>query len=184
MKKLFVLLLMLAACNPLRHYEKVATDPNVTTEKKAVIAPWVLVHFPNEVQYIKGKDSIITKVDSSANLDLVDSLLNILATKTDINVDSLKQAIKDALKPVVITHTIYHTDTAVKHLDEAERFILQDQINKKDAQHTVDVTNLKDKDQKIADFGRKRMWLIIAIIGEGLGILALLYLLFKPSLKL
>jgi hypothetical protein len=94
MKYLF-LFVILIGCNPLRHYQKVATDPNVTAEKKAIIAPFMSVHFPPEIKYVKGEN--ITTSDTVMNYYFYrDTLTNrdtvvkeIKITDTKVRVDTV-----------------------------------------------------------------------------------------------
>ena len=72
-------LLLLSGCS-LTKYKKVATDTRVTSEKKAIIAPWVSVHFPTKTEFIQGKtdtiETILTDDNTITELNgIIDSLL-------------------------------------------------------------------------------------------------------------
>jgi hypothetical protein len=103
-------LLLTLGCNPLRHYQAVAVDTDVTMKEKNVIRPWVVAHFPTEIKYLPGTLKIDTvpnqKVIDTLNV-LVDSLLGSLFLSEEAaltfeewylislrNIDSLKKEIK------------------------------------------------------------------------------------------
>jgi hypothetical protein len=170
MKVFYVMLVAIVfatSCNPLRHYQKVATDTEVTQKKKAVIAPWVSINFPVTETFIKGKDSIV--VDSSYNKEIVDSLEAqldlLLSSKTDsINVDSIKKVIIAACKPVTITKTVTRVDTVVKK-DNAAMYSLQQQITKLEANEVLQETKYNDAKEQLKKAQKdKRQYIMYIII--------------------
>ena len=72
LSSILVFFVLITSCSTTRHYKKVATDPQVTVEKKAIIAPWVSTNFPVEESYSKGEET--TSVDTTYSAETVDSL--------------------------------------------------------------------------------------------------------------
>ena len=183
------------SCNPLKHYQKVATDTNVTPEKKATIAPWVATYFdPGEPVIIKGKDSIVERVVvDTATIDSLSNQLDSLLHGTNINVDSLKAAIMKACVPKTVVKDVYHTTTVEmpSSAQQAKIYSLQrenQQLTAINTNLTNDNTNLtndntvlKDQVSSAKKSARTNRFLFI---GSILVILALLYLLFKPKIHI
>jgi len=120
MKKIIftvTIFLLLFGCNTERHWQKVATDTNVTQRKKAIIAPKVAILFPAREIYLPG-EKIITRdtvVDVEGIIELnsiIDSLLYYS------NNDSIRTIILERFKPVKVivrekvVDTIYVPETA------------------------------------------------------------------------
>jgi hypothetical protein len=195
-----LLFLVFAACNPTRHYQKVATDTEVTPKKKAIIAPWISANFPVEESYTKGKDSVV--IDTLYNADVVDSLqteldLLIMAINGSrgedgdsieyIDVDSLKAAILAKCKGKTIVKTTHRVDT-VKKADPAALYTMKTQADKCEAkvvlleernkQLQADVVSAQEREEEaVGDKNMLWIYLIIACII----ILILGYLLVKPK---
>lgn len=116
---LLIPIFVVLSCGSLRHYRKVATDKDVTAEKKAVISGWVAEHFPVTPEYIKGDDVIVT--DTVYDTHLVDSLTasidSLILNQLYLDVDSLKAQIRRECKPKTIYRTKIRVDT-VKVVDD------------------------------------------------------------------
>ena len=177
---LILVILFASSCNPLRHYQKVAADTEVTQKKKAVIAPWVSVNFPVTETFIKGKDSII--VDTSYNKEVVDSLEAqldlLLSLKMDsINVDSIKKVIIAACKPVTITKIVSRVDTVVKK-DVAAMYSLQQQVSSLEAREVLTQTKYEDAKAQLKEVQKdKRQYIMyIVILSVALFVVCALYI--------
>lgn len=190
MKYLLMLLMLVFSfsCNPLKHYQKVALDTEVTPKKKAVIAPWVATHFAAAPPiYIKGKDSI--RVDTAYDNSKIDSLsakLDSLLGGTDINIDSLKAAIIKDCKPKIITVTKQRVDTIEKEssAQAAKIFTINRDLDVANSDNVTKELKIKELENALRDSQKSKgnLWifLIISIVLN----LALLYLLFKPKISL
>lgn len=144
MKRISIFLLLLLSCNPLRHYQKVATDTDVTAKKKATIAPFIAIHFPVKEKYVKG-DTII------------DTLLKYDTSFVKVNDTIIKEITHNKIITKKIIDTIYMTN-------EAERYALQETINK----YEQDIKELQDKsnkqENKIKDLRDERNILLIGVL--------------------
>lgn len=193
MKYVFLVMVLLFSCNPLKHYQKVATDTKVTTEKKLVIAPWVATHFdPGPPVFIKGKDSVV--IDSSYNKPMVDSLSamldSLLSSSPTVNIDSLKKEFIKLCAPKTVTITKSRVDTVEKpsSAQAAKIMSLQSDLAIASTQNSIDKVTIADKDSKlneaIKEVNKAKRNLLIIVIPLILIVLALLYLLFKPKTSL
>lgn len=185
MRNLFlVCFLLLLSCSSVRHYRKVATDTEVTLEKKAIISPWVSVHFPAIPEYIKG-DSVVV-YDTTYNLHLIDSLVksidSIVATQVTIDVDSLKRAIELQCRPKTVYKTTVRIDT-VKIRDEAMVFTLRRDLELAGAENVSLATKLKETEDKLAKASKKGGTYILYIIAAGILVIFQGYLLVKKPKK-
>lgn len=150
-------LILLIGCNPLRHYEKVAIDTDVTATKKKVIAPFVALHFPVETKYVKG-DTVI----ETDTLSLHDT--------TYINkMDTITQRI-------TLTKVIHKKTTDTIYMsNEAERFALRELITRQTTEMEAKDKIIKEYKQKIKDAAADKFWMMAAIIALGLFNLFILY---------
>lgn len=156
-KSKILLIIFLMGCNPLRHYNKVATDPDVTMTKKKVIAPFVALHFPVETKYVKG-DTVI----ETDTLSLHDT--------TYINkMDTVTQRI-------TLTKVIHKKTTDTIYMsNEAERFALRELITRQVTEMEAKDKIIKEYKQKIKDAAEQKFWMMVAIIALGLFNLFILY---------
>lgn len=185
MHKIFLIFVMLlVSCGVLRHYRKVATDTNVTPEKKAIISPWVSAHFPTTPEYIKG-DSVVV-VDTTYNLRLIDSLVasidSIVAHQIVIDLDSLKRAIEAQCRPRTVYKTTVRVDT-LKVKDEALVFTLSRDLEKANAQNASLSVQLKETQDRLEKASKKRGTYILYIIAAGILVVFQGYLLVKKPKK-
>jgi hypothetical protein len=98
--RIIICILLLASCSPLRHYKKVATDPNVTPEKKAVIAPWVVLNFPFQPTYSKPDTVDILIVDTIQlySTDTLHDVKNLVQFRDRIVTKVVQRTIRDTVK--------------------------------------------------------------------------------------
>lgn len=176
------LIVVLEGCNPLRHYQKVAADHEVTPEKKRVIAPWILMNFPPMVVTKPGKET--TKIDTVYDQKSLDSLSQVIKElvkdSAHVNVDSLIQAVKKLCVPRTKYELIVRVDTTTvidNVAAEAARYDLY-QCNNKNMSLTAQVEKLKGD---VDGSGQKaRTYLLYFIIAAVVALLEA-YLLFKPK---
>lgn len=174
-------LLLLLSCSSVRHYRKVATDTEVTPEKKAIIAPWVSAHFPIDIVYLQGEEIVV--VDSTFNQALIDSLIvsidSLTSAFSKINVDSLKEAIRKECVPKTVYKTRVRVDT-VKVPDKALIFTLQRDLETCNGVNASLQEKLNQAQAKIDAHGKKTTNYIIYLV-IGLAVIGLqTFLLVKP----
>lgn len=174
------ILLFVAACTSVRPYKQVAADARVTTEKKAIIAPFVSAHFPPVYRTVRDTLRITdTAYNGKLMYELyktIEVLLN--APKTDNpetkkRLDSLIKACSRTVNTTVtIRDTIYVTDAAK---DMAiSQFVAS--VQSENATLKTDVDEYKDR----AEAATKRMrTYMLAMYGAMVSALMLLILLFK-----
>lgn len=184
MYKLFLIFVLLLSCNSLRHYHKVATDTEVTPEKKAIIAPWISAHFPTETIYLKGEEVIV--VDSTFNQAIIDSLISSIdsltsSSETKINIDSLKEAIRKECVPRIVYKTKVRVDT-VKVPDKALIFTLQRDLESCNGVNATLKQQLADAESKLAVRTKKTTNYIIYLV-IGLAVISLQTFLLVKSKK-
>lgn len=185
MRNLFlVCFLLLLSCSSVRHYRKVATDTEVTPEKKAIISPWVSAHFPAVPEYIKG-DSVIV-YDTTYNFHIIDSLVksidSLAASQMYIDVDSLKRAIEAQCRPKTVYKTTVRIDT-IKIRDEALVFTLRRDLEVASGENAALVVKLKEAEDKLSKAGKKGTTYILYIIAAGILVVFQGYLLVKKPKK-
>ncbi len=128
---------LLASCNPLKHYQKVATDTEVTEKKKAVIAPWVHLNFPVIPTFIKGRTDTIIEVQELPG-----------DTTTYYERDTLKTPVISPQR--VLIKTVYRTDTL-----RVEGTALSDALRRQLAICSAEVIQ---KDAEISALKEKPSW--------------------------
>lgn len=143
MRNISLLFLLFISCNSLRHYQKVALDTEVTPKKKAIIAPFVSIHFPVQNKYVKGE----TIIDTLNNYDTI---------YIKQNDTIIKQVIQSKLITKKIVDTIFMTN-------EAERYALQETIlnYESDIKELQDVNNKQEN--KINDLKQERNILLVGL---------------------
>lgn len=182
MYKFFLIgLFLLLGCNNLKHYQKVAADPDVTLEKKRILAPWIAMNFPPMIVTKPGKE--VVKVDTVYDQKAVDSLSRVvrdlIKDTAGINVDSLINAVKKLCVPRTKYELIVRVDTTtvIDNVQlEAARYDLY-QCNKGVIKLQSEKQTLEKKitDGKTDSLNYK-LYLLIA----GLIIAVETYLLIKP----
>lgn len=106
-------LLLLAGCDPLRHYQKVAIDTDVTKTEKDVIRPWVVTNFPISVVVQPGTP----KIDTVPNQKEVDALIGIIDDLNELlNQNSDNALINNENAEAALTYKAWFLD-AQKQLD-------------------------------------------------------------------
>jgi hypothetical protein len=162
----FSLIALSLSCNPLKHYQKVVEDKDVTREKKAYLAPWIVKNFPPLVVYKKGKDSLI--VDTLYDTEMIDSLEMVLdrlykdTAKPAFNVDSLKRVLKKLCVPTV--KTIFRIDTIYEQ-SPVNTAVFEQKLAVCDKESTAlktDISKLKEKlQEQSGSKGALLIWLLV-----------------------
>lgn len=118
----FTISLLFLACSPTRHYQKVATDTEVTPQKKTIIAPWVAMNFPPK-ERVKSDTVYETLIvqNQEALLELADIIDSLLLK----NPDTIYQLLKEKCKTKVIQRTIRDT---ISQMDAATEHFLRSQL--------------------------------------------------------
>lgn len=141
-----IFLILLMGCNPLRHYNKVATDPDVTMTKKNIIAPWVALHFPTLTKYVKGETIIETDT------------VNIFET-------TYIKAMDTVIKKITVTKVINkRTTDTIYMVNEAERFALRNIVTRQGADIEAKDKMIKEYKTKLTKAASDKFWMTVAII--------------------
>lgn len=117
-------LLLMMACTSVRPYKKVAADARVTTEKKAILAPFVSVHYPPQFRVVR--DTIV-RIDTMYNevfvyelAKIIDSLIFLPKDTVRVKDPAMKKRIdslvrlcgRSVIKTEIHTDTVYVADGA------------------------------------------------------------------------
>lgn len=165
--KISILFLFLLGCKATeKTYKKVATDYNVTTEKKAIIAPWVSVHFPPTTEFIFGKsDTLIETVyDEQALSELNEIIDSLLLMPKDSVVKYLQNYV-----PKVQKIYVHRTDTLLQE-DAGAVFSLKQQLVICDHDVNVKVAELKTMEERLEKMRgvRNKLIGVLSLIGFGI----------------
>lgn len=178
MRKLIIVLALLTGCKATeKTYRKIATDTQVTTEKKNIISPWVSVHFPPTTEFVFGKpDTIVNVVYDELALGELSSIVDSLLM---LPKDSVIQYLKGANK----TRTVYvhRTDTLYKE-DAGAVYSLKQQLAVCDQDVNMKLTEIKDLKEKVDKVKETRNYLIgvLCLIGFGVIVFFLAKLKIRP----
>lgn len=160
--KYIILLVALIGCKATeKTYRKVATDLRVTAEKKAIIAPWVSVYFPNGVMYLPGKTDTITEwfyADDSVVRELNELIDSLLLVEPKL-VTVLQKS-----KPITKVVTIHKTDTV--QVDNAGVvYALQRSLTLCEAERVKSIVDMESKEQSVQKITKQRNILIGILAG-------------------
>jgi len=176
MSRIIILFLILVSCSTVRHYKKVATDTRVTTEKKAIIAPFVSTYFPVRERVksdtVKVTDTLYDEGTAHMLSDIIDSLLAKPQKKDTALIRKFQELKKKCASLVSTTITIRDT---IYTVDEAERFTLTQYVKATEAENSVLKKEKELADKRLADMRKQKSWLIVSLVLAGLIIAALLY---------
>jgi hypothetical protein len=129
-------------------YRKVATDTHVTSEKKAIIAPWVSVYFPVEEDFIIGEEQVRIDTQYSA-FNYYDTVTNTIYT-----IDTVR-----------ISRTAIRVDTV--HVEDYARVMLLRRENALLSGELVSQQGLRkdaeDKQKLVTSEKRNLIWWIIGL---------------------
>ena len=144
-----------------KSYRKVATDTRVTSEKKAIIAPWVSVYFPVEEGFITGEE--VVKIDTQYQaFNYYDTITN-----TVKRVDTVK----------VVKETV-RIDTVQKE-NYARVLLLRREVSLLEGEVVTQQGLRKDAEARRDQAKGNNKTLIWWVIGLGVALLASIYLHFK-----
>lgn len=170
-------IMILSGCNLTKHYKKVATDTDVTLLKKAIIAPWVSVNFPNQTTFIPGQVDTLELIhyDEIALKEMNDIIDSLLMLPRDSVIKLLKE------KCIPVTKTVYLTrvDT-VQREDQAKVFVLQQSLARSESaivQLNADITQKESKLDKVKN--QRNTFIGISFLFV-LSIVIFLYVKLKP----
>jgi len=166
-------IILILSCNN-HAYKVVATTVNPTAKQKALLSIACTNQFgKSEPIFLKGET--IIKHDTIPSND--SALKEVIKTLPCIyNYDSLLKVIKASFKPILINTTAETTNKYVEP-DKAREYFLQSQLRDKDNIISNLENDNKQKDENVKDIRHK---LIIAFIGYGIELLALiLFVYFK-----
>lgn len=165
------ILLILSGCSN-HAFKVVATTVNPTPKQKGLLAIACNNQFgKSEPIFIKGET--VTKIDTIFSTD--SALIEVIKTLPCIyNYDSLLKVIKASIKPILINTTAETTNKYVAP-DKAREYLLESQLRDKENIISNLENENKQKGEKIKD---QRGKLVIAMIGYGIELLALILLIY------
>jgi hypothetical protein len=177
MRLFIIVVIALIGCNTTKHYKKVATDTDVTLYKKAIIAPWVSVNFPNQTTFIAGQvDTVETLVWDEMILnemnEIIDSLLMLPK-------DSVIKLLKEKCIPVTKTVYLTRVDT-VQREDQAKVFVLQQSLARSEATIIKRDATILDKDAALSKVKNQRNTFIGISFLFVLSLVIFIYVKLKP----
>jgi len=150
------LCVFITACSPLRHYRKVATDTDVTTKKKKIMAPWIMANFPSEDRYVPG-DTLV-RIDTLTREDTI-----YWETVDTLRLQEPERVVyRYVTRTLTIRDTVYRPDPKTK----AQVFYLTDELNKRDAvivSQEQTIADLKIELGLSEDQVQKLWWWLIGI---------------------
>lgn len=187
MNKWAAILILLISCTPTKPYKRVAADPNVTPQKKAIIAPFVSAHFPIRERVTTDTIRIVDTVYDEKTVlvlsNIIDSLImrgkdTIRDRRFEVRlVEQLKQAKKDCGRIITIREIVKDT---IWQADDAIMFILKDQVSKLEAKNNGLSYELEVADKRVAS-AVKRANLMLLLFIISLLLLALIIWLFLKA---
>jgi hypothetical protein len=160
---LLAVILLAAGCSPLKHYRKVATDTQVTEEKRKTIAPWVAANFPTETRYVPG-DTVV-RVDTLTTEDT-------LYWETVDTVQIPKTIVRYVTKTVTIRDTIYKSDEAKLYNERQLRRTIETDL----AKTQVEMAGLRAEigeltiDLNQSQKQKRTLWWVIFALGAFSGL--------------
>jgi hypothetical protein len=145
----------LSGCSLTKHYKKVATDTQVTSEKKAIIAPWVSVHFPSKTEYIQGKvDTIETLITDDGVISELNAIIDsLLLLPKDSAIRYLHKNCKEKVIRTVRVDTMYQENGGTI-------YTLKQQLAVCDYEVVTVRQQLKDSEEKNKKLSNQRNYLI------------------------
>lgn len=146
----------LLGCSTTRAWKKVAADPDVTPEKKAIISGKVAAMFPPETKYVMGETRIDTVYYDNAISDTV----------TTVAIDTLTMPERIIYKTRTITHT--RTDT-IYLTNSAQLSSMQRELSTANTINASQKATITDLQQKLKA-ERKWFWLFIALCAAVVGV--------------
>jgi hypothetical protein len=129
-------------------YRKVATDTHVTSEKKAIIAPWVSVYFPVEEGFILGEEQVRTDTVYKA-YSYYDTVTNTLYSLDTVFIK----------RTTLRTDTVHKEDYAKLLVARRENALLSGEIVKSQIMQK----QAEDKQKLVTSEKRNLIWWIIGL---------------------
>lgn len=178
------IILLFAACTSVRPYKQVAADAHVTTEKKAIIAPFVSTHFPPTFRVVRDTLHIIDTAYNERFVyelsKIIDSL--IFAPKDTVRVenpankrriDSLVRLCSRSInKTTILRDTVWMTDPG-------RDMALTHFISNVQAENVLLKKEAEDSKLKASSSGKKLRLYMFGMYGAIALALMFLILLFK-----
>jgi hypothetical protein len=188
--KYILIALLFVSCNPTKPYRKVASDPNVTPKKKAIIAPFVSMHFPIQERIVSDTVVVVDTVYDEKTAYILSTIIDslIMQKKDTIRVrdrrveerllSRLDEMKKECGRVVTIRERI--TDTIFRE-DEAKTFALREyatNLENKNAKLTYD---LEVADKRVSHARSRVVVMTILFVLSLLLLILLIYLMLKPK---
>lgn len=190
MNKWVAILIILISCTPTKPYRKVASDTDVTPKKKAIIAPFVSMHFPVRERVTSDTVRIVDTVYDEKTTYILSTIIDslIMRGKDTIRlrdkraearlVEQLKVAKKECGRVITIKETIKDT---IWQEDEAKTFAMRDYITKLEAKNGTLTHDLEVADKKVSAEFKRANTLLFMFIGALLVIAFLIWLIIKTK---
>lgn len=184
MKNLIPIIILLASCNPLRHYQKVASDIPRSEAARNILAEICARDFPNK-ETVYYRDSIVTEIvtDENVNAELLQELQR-LKSKTcpRLNVDSILKLCKTKRDTIRI---IQFKSKEVTILDSAAMQRLHNSYKKILSDKDIVIAKLQEdlvkSNNKVTSLDKYKKWFFGLLT---LNVIAIAYKFRRPLLSL
>jgi hypothetical protein len=188
--KYVAILLVLISCTPTKHYRKVASDPNVTPKKKAIIAPFVSAHFPVKERIVSDTVRIVDTVYDEKTTYILSTIIDSLIMRKQDTVRirdrkaeakliaQLNEIKKDCGRLITIHEKI--TDTIYQE-DEAKTFAMREYITRLESKNSTLSYDLEVADKRVGSANRRVALMTVLFVVCLLLLILMIYLLLKPK---
>jgi hypothetical protein len=188
--KFILIVLLFVSCNPTKPNRKVASDPNVTPKKKAIIAPFVSTHFPVTERIVSDTVRIVDTVYDEKTTYILSTIIDSLIMRKQDTVRirdrkaeakliaQLNEIKKDCGRLITIHEKI--TDTIYQE-DEAKTFAMREYITKLESKNSTLSYDIEVADKRVASANKRIAAITILFVVCLLLLILMIYLLLKPK---
>jgi hypothetical protein len=142
-------IVLLSGCSLTKHYKKVATDTDVTSKEKAIIAPWVSVHFPTKTEYVQGKtDTIETLITDDGVISELNQIIDsLLLLPKDSAIKYLHKNCKEKVIKTVRVDTVYNENGGTIYSLKQQLAVCDQEVNEQKGK----VKSAEEKERKVRE---------------------------------
>lgn len=190
MNKYILIALLIVSCNPTKPYRKVASDPNVTPKKKAIIAPFVSMHFPIQERIVSDTVVVVDTVYDEKTTYILSTIIDslIMQKKDTVRIRDRKveerllyrlaEMKKECGRVVTIHERI--TDTVFRE-DEAKTFALREYATGLENRNSKLSYDLEVADKMVSSARKKAVIMTILFAISLLLLILMIYIILKPK---